>query len=645
MTTRTFNLQIAADISRYQKEFAKIPGFTEAKAAAAAKQLAFKMQAAQEKAAKAAEKAAARSASAHERAAARAGDAWERNTAGAGDRLQRIGSKAGDAESAIRGVSGAIGMVSPQAEKALNVVAELGGATEGAARGFELLGSQGAKLASKGPVIAVAIAAITAAVSVVLNTTQEYRMELQALQADLDNFQTAADLTASSMSALSSAETDVATMTAELEQKLALARGEITDLDVKAGEMSSTLADELRPELQAAAQAWAENEAQIQSLQAALDGTDLSFRQRVEALRQLEEAEGVAPELEANLEAVKGQLQEGNQAINDYANGLEQLRETQRRQAEEERAARKAEAEGRRAAAEAEAEAARKAAELEAARNEIAAAGRQAALATMTEVERTIALYDEQLLRLDELEEKYGDAVETSEARAALEAQQIQQLEALRLASIEKITAAERAADEEEKQRQAEQRAAMQTTLGDAETLFGSIGDLAAEAGAASASKEAQESARQFAKNVARLRILASAAAGAVNVASVAPVNPVAAAVAGAALVATTAASLAQVERLHGGGYGPMSMGLAPDERRAGPSMVVLQSERVVSPEGTRNLGEETIRAAERGQAPAPAVVVVDAYRNYGRFSQNELRRPSPTANALRRGVTGQRSY
>ena len=151
------------------------------------------------------------------------------------------------------------------------------------------------------------------------------------------------------------------------------------------------------------------------------------------------------------------------------------------------------------------------------------------------------------------------------------------------------------------------------------------------------------EAARAFAKKMARLRILAAAAAGAVDVASTAAANPVWAGIAGAALVATTAVSLAQVERLHGGGYGPMSM--APDERQAGPGMIVLQSERVVSPEGARNLGEETIRAAERGQPPRTEVVVVDAYRNYGRFSQNELRRPSPTANALRSGVTGQRSY
>jgi hypothetical protein len=645
MTTRTFNLQIAADISKYQKEFAKIPGFTEAKAAAAAKQLAFKMEGAQAAAAKSAERAASKSAAAHERAAARSGDAWERHTAGAGNKLGAIGGKAGDAEAAIRGMSGAIGMVSPQTEKALNVLAEMGGATEGAARGYELMGSAGAKVASKAPVIAVAIAGITAATAVVLNATQAYRMELRGLQDDLDGFQAAADLAAVGAGALGSAELDVVAMSADLQQKLALARGEITDMDVAAGEMSGTLADDLRPELMAAAAAWAENETQVRNLQAALDGTDISFRQRIEALRQLEEAEGVAPELAGNLEAVKGQLQAGNQAINDYTTGVENLRAAQKKQAEEDREARKAEAEARRRQAEAEAEAARIAAELAAARDEVAATGRAAALATMSEVERTIALYDEQLLRLDALEEKHGEGVETSAARAALEAQQILQLEELRLASVEKIdTANEKAADKEEKRR-AEARAATQSTLSEASALFGAVGDLAAEAGAAATSEEAQEAARAFAKKMARLQIIAAAASGAVSVAATAPLNPIYAAVSGAALIATTIASLATVERLHGGGFGPMSAGLAPDERVSGGAMVTLGQERVVTEEGARNLGEDAIRAAERGQTARPNVVVVDAFRNYGRFSQDELRRPSPTANALRSGVTGQRSY
>jgi len=60
MPDRSYALNIVADISRYQKEFAKIEGFTDKKAAAAANKLVNQMQRAQTKAADAAKKAAAK---------------------------------------------------------------------------------------------------------------------------------------------------------------------------------------------------------------------------------------------------------------------------------------------------------------------------------------------------------------------------------------------------------------------------------------------------------------------------------------------------------------------------------------------------------------------------------------------------------
>ena len=50
-------------------------------------------------------------------------------TAGAG--VKNLGETSGDAESSLRAVAGVIGLASPEAEKALASVAELGGGLEG----------------------------------------------------------------------------------------------------------------------------------------------------------------------------------------------------------------------------------------------------------------------------------------------------------------------------------------------------------------------------------------------------------------------------------------------------------------------------------------------------------------------------------
>jgi len=62
MATRSYSLQVLADISKYQAEFAKIPGYTDKQAAKAAERLQRQMSKAQAQAAKSAERAASKSA-------------------------------------------------------------------------------------------------------------------------------------------------------------------------------------------------------------------------------------------------------------------------------------------------------------------------------------------------------------------------------------------------------------------------------------------------------------------------------------------------------------------------------------------------------------------------------------------------------
>jgi hypothetical protein len=54
--------------------------------------------------------------------------------------LRDVGSAAGDSESSLRAIGGVLGMVSPEAEKALQSIAEFGGGLEGVTRGADLMG-------------------------------------------------------------------------------------------------------------------------------------------------------------------------------------------------------------------------------------------------------------------------------------------------------------------------------------------------------------------------------------------------------------------------------------------------------------------------------------------------------------------------
>lgn len=86
----------------------------------------------------------------------------EKSSKAAGHSIKQIGQTAGDAESSMRALSGAVGMISPEAAAAMNAVAELGGAVEGLGRGQGVLAQMGVSMSSLGP---IALAAAAAAAS------------------------------------------------------------------------------------------------------------------------------------------------------------------------------------------------------------------------------------------------------------------------------------------------------------------------------------------------------------------------------------------------------------------------------------------------------------------------------------------------
>lgn len=141
MADRTYSLNIIADIADYQREMAKIPGYTDEMAALAAQKWSDRMQRAADKAERAAEKAA--------RDAAKAAERAEKSWSEFSDSL-------GDSESALIGIADIVGMISPELANSARAAADMGGGLEGIIKGGKGL------LAVMGPV-AVVIGAVTLA--------------------------------------------------------------------------------------------------------------------------------------------------------------------------------------------------------------------------------------------------------------------------------------------------------------------------------------------------------------------------------------------------------------------------------------------------------------------------------------------------
>ena len=127
--TGAIDLSFRADLSNLTKQLAKMPEVTEKEAKQMVKAL--------EKQFKSAEKAAERAAKKTERAFSRAGKGVAKagdDTAQLSNEMLELGETAGDADSALKGVGGALGLISPEAERVFSTIGELGGGLEGVIR-------------------------------------------------------------------------------------------------------------------------------------------------------------------------------------------------------------------------------------------------------------------------------------------------------------------------------------------------------------------------------------------------------------------------------------------------------------------------------------------------------------------------------
>ena len=290
-------VSIGADLSELRRELAKLPNLS----TDAAQKTLIQIEKAVQKAEKAAKKSSKDIARAN-KAAAKAAEAANR---AADDSLKDMGETAGDTESSIRAISGALGMISPEAEQAMNVVAELGGGFEGLTKATGLLGGSATSLATAAGVAAVAVAGIATVAVVVANSTYEARAEMTGYMDAINAADRASRNLIQSQSALSIGMDASAGILASQQQDYALVTGEINAQDVALAKSADTINEKLNPALNKAKDAWVANRTSIDSLKASIESGRLGVTARLEAELDLQAALKETGGINASIAALK----------------------------------------------------------------------------------------------------------------------------------------------------------------------------------------------------------------------------------------------------------------------------------------------------------------------------------------------------
>jgi len=164
-TRRDISLNVIADISKYQQQFSKIPGYTDKQAAKAAMALEKRMSKAAADSARAAERAAQRSA----REFAKAGE----GPRGLAASLDTVAEKSGDVDSIIAGLGGALGAIDPRLQAVATGFSD-------AAGGIEAVSKAGVLSIPAMGAVGIAVAALGAAYLVLAHDVEEAEKKQEA---------------------------------------------------------------------------------------------------------------------------------------------------------------------------------------------------------------------------------------------------------------------------------------------------------------------------------------------------------------------------------------------------------------------------------------------------------------------------------
>lgn len=303
-------IELVAKLDQLRSEFKSLPKTTDDETKKAVS-LALKNLTRLEKGAA---KSAASTAGAVAPGAAKAADALKGLDASA----KALGETAGDTDSSLKAVAGAVGLISPAAETALSSIGDLAGGIEGAVKAAKLasvsLGAIG--LAAAG------IALVATAIYGVWTATEETRAKTAEWEAALKDVTTQTKTLASAQKALAGAGDDVAGFIGNLQIQSAVLRGEIDEVDVKLGEMGSTLSDTLKPALEEARQAFVEQGKQADLLRAQMRDGSLSAMEMLVAENKLAAVVQNQDAIKGKIKAIKDLQTTGNEQINEYGKAL-----------------------------------------------------------------------------------------------------------------------------------------------------------------------------------------------------------------------------------------------------------------------------------------------------------------------------------
>jgi len=286
MATRgAIDLSFNADLSNLTKQLAQMPNVTEKEAKEMVKAL--------EKQFKSAERAAERAAKKTEAAFKRAGKGSRgavKNTHDLSEGMVELGDTAGDADSALKAIGGAIGMVSPEAEKAFSSIGELGGGLEGVIKSV------------KGGVGPLAI--LTAAVAAGAFAWNHYKEKVEEAEQKAKDMAEAAQEMADAVNAFQS---DVALI--QLENLVATGEEHIDVLNRRKAEMkaaavsSDVMAAAIKKQQEAQQRFNNAKAAEAKALADSLAGNTRNARAHAEAKAELELATKVLTRRNATLDA------------------------------------------------------------------------------------------------------------------------------------------------------------------------------------------------------------------------------------------------------------------------------------------------------------------------------------------------------
>lgn len=549
-------------------------------------------------------------------------------TAGAG--VKNLGETSGDAESALRAVAGVIGLVSPEAERALSSVAELGGGLEGVTRATELFGGGlGSVLRIAGPV-GVAVALMGAAHMVAARQVEQAEKAMEAAAAAATKAQQVYGGTAD--------------VVRDLEDEFQILSGALSEQD-------KALADQQKSISQSFSQSRKSLERQIGALEKQKDAVRESGesiqeqarqRQRLSklirtqrdtllALNKREERALFLAEANSELRAAEGDRKDITSATKDQAAALESLVDVQQR-------------------VEQEAQEAMRAASVELdLRDRLAKLRRDVTPETdrAKQVREVNNEYRERLRTLEEIEILQGKSAQTEDARAGIIMERQRQLADIREDGEQEYRDLARETHEVLTAFLHQQEMARRQSLNNMGNALGTFAAGVADASAVAADKMAErniEGAKRMfivSKVAAIANTVIQGAMAAVGALAPPPfgLGPIAGGIAAAGIAATTAANVAIIASQQPSFNDTPGVMQLP----SGGGVSLAPGDYMMAAKDLNDMQKQLDRATGQDRRSVVQVVAIPSYqgRTYERARRDAYRRPGSDYDRLAAGPRG----